>query len=468
MFYMIDGLYPARNQESNVVKWVSFGDDWCSSIFASQDPVAIDSVGLDFMRDEPMCADVIGNPDNYLHEAALANNPPSGTFYDPERDGIRLESLGVHEHWNNLVDKQYSRNLGTGDGIELVVPSLASVDGPIENITIGKKYDYIQYAIYEAVPGDHIIVSPGIYHEEVDFRGKNIILSSIDPNDPAVVATTVIEGDNQAVTFSRGEDASCVLAGFTIAGSNTGIYCSGAYPTIKNCIIEGNYGAGIKLYNSSNPTIANCSVSANTGSGIEMWKQTRGRQTLYNHATITNSVIAANLQDGVSGGITTITNCTIAANSGRGISSFEPTVINSIIYYNSVDSDLVQIESDSATVTYTDVQGSWPGEGNIDVDPCFVEVGFWDPNGTPEDITDDFWVRGDYYLQSQAGRWDPDTQTWIQDDVTSPCIDAGNPDSDWTVELIPNGGRINMGAYGGTPQASMSLSEADNVADFEY
>ena len=53
-------------------------------------------------------------------ESALANNPPSGTVYDPERDGSKLTSLGVTEHWNNSKDKQYSRDLKTGDGIELV------------------------------------------------------------------------------------------------------------------------------------------------------------------------------------------------------------------------------------------------------------------------------------------------------------------------------------------------------------
>jgi hypothetical protein len=63
---------------------------------------------------------VAGTPDNYLHEAAQAGNPPSGTVYDPENDGIPLKSLGVHEHWNNSTDKQYSRNLGTGEGIELI------------------------------------------------------------------------------------------------------------------------------------------------------------------------------------------------------------------------------------------------------------------------------------------------------------------------------------------------------------
>ncbi len=89
-----------------------------SSLFMSQDGVAAESVMLDFLRSEG--AVVAGTPDNYLHEAAQAGNPPSGTVYDPENDGIPLTSLGVHEHWNNAADKQYSRNLGTGEGIELI------------------------------------------------------------------------------------------------------------------------------------------------------------------------------------------------------------------------------------------------------------------------------------------------------------------------------------------------------------
>jgi uncharacterized protein (DUF362 family) len=122
--YMIDGLYPAKNQTSGVIRFVSSGNDWFSSILASQDMVAIDSVGLDLLRSEqavnPNVVDVVGTAENYLHEAALANKPPSGTRYDPEGDGTILDSLGVHEHWNNPTDKKYSRNLGTGNGIELV------------------------------------------------------------------------------------------------------------------------------------------------------------------------------------------------------------------------------------------------------------------------------------------------------------------------------------------------------------
>ncbi|MBN2182546.1 MAG: DUF362 domain-containing protein [Sedimentisphaerales bacterium] len=120
VLYMIDGLYTAIDNEGQVFRFESLGNDWASSILVSQDPVAIDSVGLDILRSEPRATRVTGNPDNYLHEAAMANDPPSGTKYDPEGDGTILESLGVHEHWNNPKDRKYSRNLGTGDGIEII------------------------------------------------------------------------------------------------------------------------------------------------------------------------------------------------------------------------------------------------------------------------------------------------------------------------------------------------------------
>jgi parallel beta-helix repeat protein len=423
--YMIDGLYGSRNQSNNVLKYVSFGDDWPSSIFASQDPIAIDSVALDFLRHEDglnsAMTDVTGNPENYMHEAALADNPPSGTFYDPEGDGTRLASLGVHEHWNNPVDKQYSRNLGTGEGIELVSPSFATEDGPVENITTGQKYEYIRHAINEADSGDHIVVAPGIYIENISFNGKNLTVSSADPNDPNVVAATIIDGDNHAVTFAGGEDASCILAGFTIIDANAAVYCSDASPTITDCIITGNTGPGIEIQYGGNPAIMNCDITLNDGPGIQMRKHAAGRKVTYNYATLTNCLIAENGQYGIQDGILTIANCTIAANGLCGVSSYEPTITNSIIYYNG--SDGAQIESHiDAIVTYSDIQGGWPGQGNIDVDPLFADA-----------------INGNFHLLTG-----------------SPCIDAGDPGSDCNAELSPNGGIINMGAYGGTPQASLS------------
>jgi len=137
---LIDGLFGGYYWDSQPYPWKMppFGDgtnaDWPSSLFVSQDPVAIDSVAFDFLLNEwPAVVNngvgstnsLQGGAEDYLHEAALADAPPSGTFYDPEKDGVRMRSLGVHEHWNNPIDKQYSRNLGQTNGIELIYARLS-------------------------------------------------------------------------------------------------------------------------------------------------------------------------------------------------------------------------------------------------------------------------------------------------------------------------------------------------------
>lgn len=122
---LIDGLFSGvhpRDPEPQRMHIPPFEDQWSCSLFASQDPVAIDSVGFDFLYAEGTPFPRKGGVDDYLHEAALADDPPSGTFYDPNHaePTERLASLGVHEHWNNPQEKKYSRNLGTDSGIELI------------------------------------------------------------------------------------------------------------------------------------------------------------------------------------------------------------------------------------------------------------------------------------------------------------------------------------------------------------
>ncbi|MCX8038862.1 MAG: DUF362 domain-containing protein [Candidatus Sumerlaeia bacterium] len=125
VLYLIDGLFSGLHPKDPVpqrMKMPPFDGRWSCSLFASQDPVAIDSVGLDFLQAEWTDFPRQDGVDDYLHEAAQAGEPPSGTFYDPNHaePTKRLSSLGVHEHWNNPQEKKYSRNLGTADGIELV------------------------------------------------------------------------------------------------------------------------------------------------------------------------------------------------------------------------------------------------------------------------------------------------------------------------------------------------------------
>jgi len=128
VLYLIDGLFSGQHPRDELPQKFAmepFNNHWSSSIFVSQDPVAIDSVAIDFLKNEPS---EWANParatgvDDYLHEAALANDPPSKTFYDPNHSEARarLASLGVHEHWNNVKEKKYSKNLNAADGIELV------------------------------------------------------------------------------------------------------------------------------------------------------------------------------------------------------------------------------------------------------------------------------------------------------------------------------------------------------------
>ena len=175
VLYLIDGLYAGYYWEGNPVKWqmAPFNNDWPSSLFASQDPVAIDSVAYDFLNAEwpgivaGAFGSLQGGAEDYLHEAALANNPPSGTFYDPERDGVRMQSLGVHEHWNNPSAKQYSRNLGLGTGIELV--SVTEDKGAIKRSK--QKGDNATVAVAGAVVS---AVFGNIFYVESDDRTVGI------------------------------------------------------------------------------------------------------------------------------------------------------------------------------------------------------------------------------------------------------------------------------------------------------
>lgn len=148
VLYMLDAIICAVSEGSSITgsnsKWQQepFNNDYTSSIFVSQDPVAIDSVGADFLTNEPTITDNNysardASVENYLHEAGLVSNAPSGTVYT-DSFSKTVTNLGVHEHWNNPTDKQYSRNLGKNEGIELVManesegkPELKTENGKI-------------------------------------------------------------------------------------------------------------------------------------------------------------------------------------------------------------------------------------------------------------------------------------------------------------------------------------------------
>jgi hypothetical protein len=128
LLYIVDGLWAGRSWEGFLEKWsmAPFNNDYPSSLFLSQDAVAIESVCFDFLLNEYASKPTdqkypyMTGVDDYMKQAADPKQWPAGITYDPEADGTPITSLGVYEHWNNATDMQYSRNLSTGNGIELV------------------------------------------------------------------------------------------------------------------------------------------------------------------------------------------------------------------------------------------------------------------------------------------------------------------------------------------------------------
>lgn len=131
ILYMLDALICAPSEGASITadnaKWQQdpFNGDYTASVFVSQNPVAIDSVGADFLMNEPTVTRYNSalrdnaTVENDLHEAELVSHAPSGTTYTDSQSHA-VSNLGTHEHWNNQTQKQYSRNLGKPEGIALI------------------------------------------------------------------------------------------------------------------------------------------------------------------------------------------------------------------------------------------------------------------------------------------------------------------------------------------------------------
>ena len=139
-------------------------------------------------------------------------------------------------------------------------------------------------------------------------------------------------------------------------------------------------------------------------------------------------------------------------NGGHGVHNTKASVVQKVVIKNNIiaRNGGFGVKGGFEVVAYNCIWGNKAGacEGakmeatNLLADPLFA-----DPKG------------GDFHLKSRAGRWDPKLKRWVKDEVTSPCIDTGDPRDDFSNEPEPNGGRVNMGAYGNTKEASKSEKE---------
>ena len=356
-----------------------------------------------------------------------------------------------------------------------------------ETIRVPHDVATIQQGIVQASPGDTVLVAPGIYEENINFMGKNIVVAShyIMDGDPKYVKNTIIDGSKplrpdtaSCVLIVSGEDSNAVLQGFTLTGGagtiraepndtywreGGGIMIINSSPTIKNNLIirnnvldkknvTGTGGGGISCFN-ANPKILNNVITLNQA------PYAAGIMLCRSGVILKNNLICQNTggQDFGGGGIVMerngpapkiMENNTIVANSsfghgfygGRagGLLVFKTSVTarNNIIWGN-VQNNGGQIyfhhEFTSVDFTYNDIEGDWDGVGNIDSLPGFS---------------------GAYYYLSES----------------SPCIDSGDPNPtyndpldpvDQTNANHPAKGRLrnDMGAYGGPMSLAMTIPD---------
>lgn len=338
-----------------------------------------------------------------------------GLVPDPTNPIVRLsvdEAYSLRAHFLTKMTTLFVDDDAPGD----VKANDPSVSDPGENGTSQHPFDEIQEAIDVAGHGVTIEVRKGIFEENLRPWGQNILLTGID--------YPVLQGRETMplVSFVSGENADCVLNGFLLTLGRddlaAAVYCENSHPTISNCLIVGNQA---------------------TTSGI----RSSAIYGINSRMTITNCTIADNLMGDLGAAMTLVDSDAVVVNS---------------IFWNNGPTDLRLEGNSRPSISYSNIRntgGVTPGPGNIAVDPDFAGPGQWVTSLN----SNTSWTSGDYHLMSLAGRWDSGVEAWLSDTDTSPCIDAGDPAWPLVGEPLPDGERINMGAYGGTSQASRSIME---------
>ena len=324
-------------------------------------------------------------------------------------------------HFQSVLETIYVDDDGPNDP----GPSDVYVSDPEEDGTEAHPFDRIQKAIDVAAAGATVAVRPGRYTETITIEDKSIRVTAVGPNSPDEDAYAIIHGQDRSpvVSFIDVDDPNCSLTRFVITGGwgkeTAALRCLNSSPTVTNCLIVGNRiaddeGAAIRCENSA-ATLVNCTVADNDCGG---------------------------------------------QGAGLCIVDSNVVVVNSI-FWNNQQAALLASGTSAPTVQYSDIEGGWPGLGNINAAPLFAQDGYWAREGDPTVMLDPsdagaVWIAGDYHLQSEAGRWDATALIWTQDKATSPCIDAGNPASPIGRESDAKDSIINMGVYGGSAEASLS------------
>ena len=352
--------------------------------------------------------------------------------------------------------------------LSALVVTIFSINSEIRNVPA--QYTTIQAAINGAVNGDTVLVAPGTYFENINFRGKNIVVTGtyFQSGNPQLISSTIINGSTPShidtascVIIANHEDSTTVLQGFTLTGGKGtlwddehspgnrfreggGLLIQYSSPTIQNNIIHNNEainntggvsagGGGIRM-GDSNPKVFNNIIMFNKG------LYGPGVVLNYSGGTFKNNIVIQNSGATSFGGggafwilgtspgtsrilenNTILNNSAVAGTGGVLCLSSVIIIRNNIIRSNT--SSQIQISGGSVTATYNNIQGGYTGAGNISDDPLFAD--------------------SNYILQN-----------------SSPCVDKGDSSMQYNDVADPNNGtlakypsrgglRNDIGAYGG-------------------
>ena len=360
-----------------------------------------------------------------IQSLGTAAQPVTFTAYDPDLEWgrINLEDGGPSLfQYTNITVAGRSPGAGhTGAGLVLNSEDTQII---FHYCSITDNYGKIMYSRQSDLTFTHSHLARSVMGPEIESTALLF--------EDSFITEMFGNNDNDAIYLRKQKTGQKIelRRGVAAHGDDDGVDTLGSTVLVEDFIIRDWYDKGVSV-NAGGPVMLKNLLIVNNGTGVAA----KDRSVNGNpHVYIDNATI-------------------VSTDTGRpfsdvGIHSYFKYSTTGVIEYFITNSIILAVDpvySDFGDpdplirIDYSNVAEPWAGSGNINTDPCFA-----DPNN------------GDYHLKSQAGRPDPNTRTWVQDDVTSPCIDAGNPLDPIGPEPFPNGGIINMGAYGGTTEAGKS------------